>query len=92
MAVTRCVLINNDHTIEFRMFRGTLNHNTFVATLQLVDEICNLAIQHDDKYVETLPWSEFAASIDAEKKPELIEYLKEKRLYVNDVSSEREEM
>ena len=85
------VNLNNDHTIEFRMFRGTLNHNTFVATLQLVDEICNLAMQHDDKYVETLPWSEFAASIDAEKKPELIEYLKEKRLYVNDVSSEREE-
>ena len=74
------------------MFRGTLFYPTFKATLQLVDELCNLAINHDDKYIESLSWSDFVASIDADKKPELIDYLKTKRLYVNDSVNETEEM
>ena len=86
------VNLENDYTVEFRMFRGTLNYDTFFATLQLVDEICNLAIQNDDKYIESLSWSAFVTSINAEKKPELVQYLKDKRLYVNESTYEREEM
>lgn len=86
------VNLENDSTIEFRMFRGTLFYPTFKATLQLVDEICNLAINHDDKYIESLSWSDFVASIDATKKTELVEYLKAKRLFVNDSVNEMEEM
>ena len=33
----------NEHTIEFRMFRGTLNERTFLATLQFVDSACRFA-------------------------------------------------
>ena len=78
-------------TIEFRLFRGTLRYKTFLATLQLVDEICYCAINMTDKEMEDMSWLDFVQRI-LPKKPELIEYLKEKRLYVNETVTESEEM
>ena len=91
----RYVAINleNYSTIEFRIFRGTLRYKTFLATLQLVDEICNLAIKLSDRELERMSWSDFVIKIDSKNKPELIEYLKARRLYVNEpvaVSAETE--
>ena len=74
------------------MFRGTLRYKTFAATLQLVDEICTKAVNISDNEMEALSWSDFVMGIDKEAKPELIEYLKSKRLYVNDEIIESEEM
>lgn len=85
------VNLENHNTIEFRIFRGTLNHKTFAATLQLIDEICNYAINMTDKEMEGMSWCDFASRI-LPKKAELIEYLKSKRLYVNELSEERTEM
>lgn len=85
------VNLENYDTIEFRIFRGTLRYKTFIAVLQLVYEICRFAIQLDDKGMEGLSWSEFVSLIPADK-PELIEYLKSKRLYINEISSESEEI
>ena len=85
------VNLENCNTIEFRIFRGTLNYKTFVATLQLIDEICYHAINSTDKMLETMSWSEFVSGI-LPKKAELIEYLKLKRLYVNEPAEETEEM
>ena len=86
------VNLENYATIEFRMFRGTLRYQTFAATLQLVDEICQLAMGCSDGDLEALSWSEFVQAIDKEAKPELIEYLKSKRLYINEDVTESEEM
>ena len=86
------VNLNNYDTIEFRMFRGTLRYKTFVATLQLVEEICNMASTLSDLEMESLSWCEFVSGIDKATKPELIEYLKSKRLYVNENEAESEEM
>ena len=83
------VNLENCDTVEFRLFRGTLNYKTFVATLQIIDEICTHAINLSDKEVEGLSWSNFAAMI-LPKKTELIEYLKAKRLYVNEPIEEAE--
>lgn len=85
------VNLENYDTIEFRIFRGTLRYKTFIAVLQLVYEICRFAIQLDDKGMEGLSWSEFVSLI-SDDKPELIEYLKSKRLYINEISSESEEI
>ena len=85
------VNLENYNTIEFRLFRGTLRYKTFLATLQLVDEICYCAINMTDKEMEDLSWSDFVSRI-LPKKYELIEYLKSKRLYVNDAVTESEEM
>ena len=76
------VNLTNDDTVEFRLFRGTLKYRTFAATLQLVDEICRLAIACSDYEFEDMSWSDFVLKI--RNKPELTEYLKSKRLYVNE--------
>ena len=91
--IGRYVAVNleNCNTIEFRIFRGTLNYKTFVATLQLIDEICYHAINSTDRMLESMSWSEFVSGI-LPKKAELIEYLKLKRLYVNEPAEESEEM
>ena len=87
----RYVAVNLEplNSIEFRLFRGTLREETFLATLQLVDEICYYAINLSDREMEELSWSEFVSRI-LPKKAELIEYLKSKRLYVNELEMEDE--
>lgn len=45
-----CVNLCNDSTIEFRMFRGTLKWNTLIATLQLIDRICDVALYLSDDH------------------------------------------
>ncbi len=83
--------LTNYSTIEFRLFRGTLRHETLIATLQLVDEICHTAMHLHDCDMENLSWSEFVHQIDKDSKPELIAYLKSRRLYVNEITAETEE-
>lgn len=84
-----CVNLQNDSTIEFRMFRGTLKLNTLIATLQLVDRICEVAICLSDEEVKNMSWSTFVSGCQT---PELVQYLKERRIYVNDVVAAEEEI
>lgn len=79
-----CVNLLPRNTIEFRIFRGTLKYNTFLATLQLVDEICSVALSFGEEEMQSLSWPDFVARISAAEKPELVQYLKERRLYVNE--------
>lgn len=84
-----CVNLTNRHTIEFRMFRGTLKLNSFIAILQLVDRICDVAICFTDEEIKAMSWTTFVAGCS--HLPELVQYLKERRLYVNEpVSVEAE--
>ena len=78
----------NYTTIEFRMFRGTLKYNTFIAALELVDAICDLAVNLTDEGIAKMSWSEF---VDTITEPELIQYLKERRLYINDETNSEED-
>ena len=77
-----CVNLTNYHTIEFRMFRGTLKLNTLLATLQLIDRICDVAIAFTDDEMKSMSWTTFVAGCS--HLPELVQYLKERRLYVNE--------
>lgn len=77
-----CVNLTNQHTVEFRMFRGTLKANTVIATLQLLDRICDVAIYFTDEELKAMSWTTFAAGCS--HLPELVQYLKERRLYVNE--------
>ena len=83
------VNLMNYSTIEFRLFRGTLKHNTLIAALELVNAICDIAISHTDEGIANMSWSEF---VDTVKEPELIQYLKERRLYINDIIETQEDM
>lgn len=84
------VNLQNRNTIEFRIFRGTLKHETFLATLQFVDTLCRFVktISIDD--VDNLAWEDIFAGTDY---PELNAYLAErtdfnpanvKRVFVED--------
>ena len=83
------VNLMNYSTIEFRMFRGTLKLNTFMATLELVNSIINTALNYSEEGLHKLSWSEFVSSI---KEPELIAYLKERRLYINEIEDTEEDV
>lgn len=83
-----CVNLCNYNTIEFRIFRGTLKYNTLIATLQLVNRICNLANELTDDEITSMSWPEFVEEITEQ---ELITYLKERRLYINEMVDETEE-
>lgn len=84
-----CVNLQNADTIEFRIFRGTLKLNTLIATLQLVDRVCDVALCLSDDEVKVMSWSTFVSGCQA---PELVRYLKERRIYVNDVVTAEEEI
>ncbi|MDL2287991.1 amidoligase family protein [Oscillospiraceae bacterium OttesenSCG-928-F05] len=84
-----CVNLTNSETIEFRMFRGTLKYNTLIATLQFVDRICDVALSMSDHEIQSLSWTQFVTDIT---EPELIQYLKERRLYVNEPLQSEEEL
>ena len=82
------VNLTNADTIEFRIFRGTLKYNTLIVTLQLLDRICDVALFLSDDEIKAMSWTTFVSGCTA---PELVQYLKERRLYVNDpVESEGE--
>jgi len=83
------VNLMNYSTIEFRLFRGTLKYNTLIAALELVDAICDLAINLTDEGIAKMSWSEFVATI---AEPELITYLKERKLYINEDIETQEDM
>lgn len=78
-----CINLENYHTIEFRLFRGSLKLQTLIAALQMVDEICNVAIFMSDDEFKAMTWQDFASNIGVEK-AELINYLKQRLLYVNE--------
>ena len=76
------VNLSNHTTIEFRVFRGTLNINTFMATLQFVESVI--------QFIKTIPinnhqlinWDEYKTYIsnESEKYLKLINYLNSKEL------------
>lgn len=71
------VNLENQNTIEFRLFKGTLNFNTFIASLQLVVEISRYAMRTELKNIPSTCWRDIFVSTAFK---ELKNYLKEKEL------------
>ena len=78
----RIINLQNAHTIEFRLFRGTLRYTTFIATLQLVRHICELCVETEAETIEAMQWEQFIETIKQSKNnySELLEYLKIRKL------------
>ena len=83
------VNLTNADTIEFRIFRGTLKYNTLIATLQLVDRVCDVALYLTDDQLRAMSWTTFVSGCT---QPELVQYLKERRLYINEPVESGEEI
>lgn len=73
------------------MFRGTLKYNTLIATLEMVNQICEFAVAYSDEELRKISWTEFVTSLDENTCGELITYLKERRLYVNPPVTDEED-
>lgn len=73
----QAINLQNECTVEFRIFRGTLKLNTFIATLQFVDYICRFAKKIRLSGICTADWGDLFIGTDY---PELEEYLNEKNL------------
>ena len=84
-----CVNLQNYSTVEFRIFRGTLKLNTLLATLQLVDRVCDVAKNMSDAELKAMSWTSFVSGCTS---LELVQYLKERRLYVNEPIVSEEEI
>lgn len=82
--------LENKDTIEFRIFRGTLKYNTLIATLELVNEICTVCSQLTEEEMQNLSWLEFVKRVS--NNAELVQYLKERSLYVNEPVTGEEEL
>ena len=76
-------------TVEFRLFRGTLKLNTLFATLELVNHIIDTALTMTEDEIANQSWSDFVQTVT---EPELLQYLRERKLYVNDEVEMEEEV
>ena len=75
----QAVNLQNDNTVEFRVFRGTLNVNTLIATLQFVDGLCRYVMNHNIEQIYSMPWSDVVKSAEFDRL-ELTRYLKQRKL------------
>ncbi|MCD8158152.1 MAG: amidoligase family protein [Clostridiales bacterium] len=75
-----CVNLQNRDTVEFRMFKGTLNYTVFAAALQLVNAICDIAKTSSAEETEAVSWTEFTRRINRNENKELFSYLSERKL------------
>lgn len=75
----RVINLENEDTIEFRIFRGTLKYSTFIMALKFVIEICDCAKFMSDEEFFNMSFKEFILKLDKEN-PELaiIDYCKSK--------------
>ena len=72
---------NNSETIEFRVFRGTMNTNVLIANIQLVQLIADLALQDlSIQDILDLTFNKFVNKMVEEDYKELIAYCEKKEL------------
>ena len=69
-----------------------IKHHALIATLQMVNYLCDVAISLCDAEVKNLSWTTFVSGVNATNYPELLQYFKERRLYVNDAVAAEEDV
>ena len=67
----RNINLQNTNTFEFRIFRGTIKYNTFIATLQFVNNIVTTAKNKSIKYISNMEFEELINT------PRLVKYWEE---------------
>ncbi len=71
--------LQNTHTIEFRLFRGTLNTNSYIATLQFVNNLVEFAKEISLKTIQTSTIT-IEQIINFVEYAELTQYAKERKI------------
>ena len=76
----RAINVLNSKTIEFRLWKGSLNIETIFATLQMTQVLCDIVkeFEEDVEYIKNLTWEDICKY--GEKYEELQLYLKRRNL------------
>ena len=77
------VNITNEHTVELRIFRGTIKRATIIAAIELVDFLAHLVSTTSTPKLQKLTWADISKAVKTNKNSYqyLPEYFKTKRLY-----------
>ena len=78
----QAINLTNRHTVEFRIFRGTLKYTTILASIQWVDTLIKFCRNTPLKDFARVTWEEIFANT---KHAELKAYLKQRNLLKKDV-------
>lgn len=79
-----CINLRNRNTVEFRIFKGTLNYKTFISTIEFVDSVIEFAewAYSESLNMNNMEWEDYVNFIKKEEKyKELLTFLKSKGLY-----------
>lgn len=74
----RNINLQNDHTIEYRIFRGSLKRDTVIASIQFVDLLCEITGTLSEDEIRSLSWGDIVRKGD--KYPELKNYFSQRGL------------
>lgn len=74
----KAINLCNTHTVEFRIFRGTLKANTILASIQWIDTLIKYCRQAQLKDLFEITWNDIFGNTGY---AELTEYLKQRGLY-----------
>lgn len=69
--------LENDSTVEFRIFRGSLNKQTIFACLELVKIMCDYTMSHTTAELQNTKWSDIRAA--GANYPEFMAYIQTRR-------------
>lgn len=57
----------NKNTVEFRLFKGTINYGTFIATLELIEHMKSICLScKNESDIRSYTWQKIVATIPAE--------------------------
>lgn len=70
------VNLRNTHTIEFRIFKGTLNYANFIANIQLIRMLCEMSISLDERSIERTTWPDVVQYAKMMDFKEFLQYCK----------------
>lgn len=60
----QAINLQNSHTIEFRLMRGTLNIDTFIGSLQLISTIVDIVMAKTYEEIKEMTWDDVLAFHD----------------------------
>ena len=74
------VNLDNFHTVEIRIFRGTLNYTTFAATLQFCQLLLDTCRNYKIQDIQSITWEKVTNHVSEYEYTELQEYLQKRGL------------
>ena len=77
----KAINLCNSHTVEFRIFRGTLKQNTILASIQWIDTLIKYCHETQLKDLFNVSWSDIFGNTGH---VELTNYLKQRNLIKGD--------